>query len=868
MFTLKAYQQRALDTLRAYFRECARSGDADLAYYKTTREVFGEGLKYHPVADLPGLPYVCVRMPTGGGKTVVACHTLGLAAKELLHADRCLALWLVPSNAIRDQTLKALKDRRHPYRLALDAAFGSVTVIDAGDALYLQRPTLDTETVVIVSTLQAFRVDDTEGRKVYEPSGALMGHFNGLPAEIVQTLRRYDDGAVIPSLDNVLRARRPVVIVDEAHNARTGLSFVTLARFNPSCIVEYTATPDIEHNPSNVVHSVSALELQSEDMIKMPIRLETRPDWKELLADAVAMLSQLDQAARLERQETGEYLRPIMLLQAQSRRKDQPTLTVEVVKECLLKDHGVPPHEIAVATGSEWELEDDLLTPKSRVRFVITVQALREGWDCPFAYMLCSVAEVRSTTAVEQILGRVMRLPGAKRKRRGELNLAYAFVASANFAEAAMALQDALIENGFERQQAADLITQMPAPIEALPLFSRQKTDIPLHEPPDLTYLPTEIKGRVIYDAEAQRLTYTGVMSDPDRAALLETVTTPAAKSAIEQAYRRSQGWSIAEVKAPAERGEIFSIPALAIRQGQLFEPFEDTHFLEDEWSLADKDASLSEAEFASQRLPGQAGEIAIDDRGRVVTHFIANLQQQMTLIASEQWNAGQLLNWLERSIPHPDIEPDEIARFLQRLVRGLLDGRGLGLDYLIHNKYRLRDAAEVKIDQYRKQAHTAAYQRLLLPDCPTPLVVRDEVRFSFDPNRTPPYQMPYRGGYAFRKHYFKQIGDLKPQGEEFECAQFIDSLPEVRYWVRNPVKTDQAFSLQTSTDRFYPDFVCQLVDGSYLVVEYKNVTDWSNDENKEKRDLGELWAARSDGTCLFIMPRGKDFEAIRQLIE
>src|SRR3972149_2676538 len=114
MFTLKAYQQRALDTLRAYFRECARSGDADLAYYKTTREVFGEGLKYHPVADLPGLPYVCVRMPTGGGKTVVACHTLGLAAKELLHADRCLALWLVPSEDRQDQPTNAARDRRQP----------------------------------------------------------------------------------------------------------------------------------------------------------------------------------------------------------------------------------------------------------------------------------------------------------------------------------------------------------------------------------------------------------------------------------------------------------------------------------------------------------------------------------------------------------------------------------------------------------------------------------------------------------------------------------------------------------------------------------------------------------------------------------
>jgi len=864
---LKTYQQRALDTLQKYFRRCAETDDADTSFYQITREEFSVGIPYRPVRELPGLPYVCIRIPTGGGKTFVACHAVGLAAKELVRADRCLVLWLVPSNAIRDQTLKALRDRHHPYRLALESAFGPVTVLDAAEALYVSRSTLDTETTLIVSTLQAFRVEDTDGRKVYEASGALMSHLAGLPEEIACKLERREDGTIVPSLANVLRLRRPIVVVDEAHNARTGLSFETLARFSPSCIIEFTATPDTKDNPSNVLHSVSALALQAEDMIKMPIRLETRPNWQELVADAVATLSQLEAAARAERQETGEYLRPIMLLQAQPRRKDQPTLTVEVVKECLLNDHKIPEEQIAIATGSEWELNDvDLSSPTCPIRYVITVQALREGWDCPFAYVLCSVAEMRSSTAVEQILGRVMRLPKAQRKARGELNLAYAFSASQNFGEAARALQDALVENGFERQAASDLIVQAPPPMTDLPLFQAQTVTVALREAPDLTYLPANLAPKVIFDRQASTLTFTGVMSDDERKALLQCVSTIEGQSAIERVFRQSQGYVVTAASSPAERGEIFAIPVLAIQQGDLFEQFEETHFRDVPWSLAKADVSLSEAEFPSQRQDGQRGEILMSEDGRVVTHFISDVQQQMTLIASEQWNVGQLVNWLERNIPHTDIEPDDMARFLQRMVRCLMDERGLTLDYLIHNKYRLRLAAEDKIERHRQSVYTTSYRNLFLPGCPTPLVMRDDLRFVFDPHRLPAYQALYRGRYYFPKHYYKPVGDMND--EEAECAWFIETLPQVKFWVRNPVKSDKAFSLQTSTDRFYPDFCCQLQDGRYLAVEYKSERDWSNDDSREKRDLGQWWEAHSDGKCLFVMPKGKDWIAIRAKVE
>jgi len=83
-------------------------------------------------------------------------------------------------------------------------------------------------------------------------------------------------------------------------------------------------------------------------------------------------------------------------------------------------------------------------------------------------------------------------------------------------------------------------------------------------------------------------------------------------------------------------------------------------------------------------------------------------------------------------------------------------------------------------------------------------------------------------------------------------------------FWVRNIERREfHSFWLQTSTDKFYPDFVCKLKDGRFLVVEYKAETSWSNEDSREKRALGELWEKRSNGACLFVMPKGRDLAGI-----
>ena len=171
---LKEHLQRCLDKLGTFFRLTLAHG-APIAFMKETER------PYHELAGFEGMPYVCLRVPTAGGKTYMAAHAVSVAARELLNVERVVCLWLVPSNVIREQTLAALKNRQHPYRQALDVAFGGkVTVVDLADALYLSHGDANGSTIVLVSTLAALRVEDTDGRKVYEANGNLQPHFVGL----------------------------------------------------------------------------------------------------------------------------------------------------------------------------------------------------------------------------------------------------------------------------------------------------------------------------------------------------------------------------------------------------------------------------------------------------------------------------------------------------------------------------------------------------------------------------------------------------------------------------------------------------------------------------------------------------------------
>ena len=897
-FSPKTYQQQVLDSITAYFAACHELPSPSVAFTATTERLWGRGNAYRPLAGFPDdMPYFCLRVPTGGGKTWLAAKSVQLANTHLLRCEHSVILWLVPSKPIREQTLRALRDRGHPYHAALREA-GPVTVLDLDEAKSVTRATLDTSTTVIVATRQAFQVQDEESRKVYQSSGALMHHFDNLSPTQRDGLLSEGEGAerTTPcSLANVLRLRRPFVVVDEAHNSRTELAFDMLARFRPSGVLELTATPDLERTPSNVLHSVSAAELKAEEMIKLPVVLETEPNWQQCLADAIGRRDALHKLAEDDRRAGADYLRPVVLIQSEPRRAGVETLDFARVRDELIANHGIPAHEIVIATGEEKGLEQidvdyrlGIADPACPVKFVITQKALAEGWDCPFAYILVSMASLSSATAVEQLLGRVLRQPGASHRQARALNQSYAFVVSRNFAETAGALRDRLVEGaGFERREVAEFVTAARTEQARLDLaghagrVSFQPVAIPLPETPDLRAVPKPVRDKVSWDGTRGTLTITTPLTEDEGEALKASVSSQSAAAAIVEAAEISRTTAIEFFQTPAERGERFRVPQLALRvQGELA-LFDDPEVLDYPWDLSSGDAAPTHGELAALGAGfkvSEGGEIDIDDGGHVVSRFLPELQRDLGLVYQpEHWDAVRLATWLCQNLPEPSLTHASKQAFVAAWLIDLLRRDGFTLARVNLQKFLIRNLIEARIRELRRQAVQRAYQQTLFgDDAASRVAVTDEYAFEFSPQAYAPSRdydgrTSTYGHFDFRKHYYGRIGDFDSK-EEFDCACWLDMQAQrgrIAFWVRNLVRREgSSFFLQKADRRFYPDFLCQLPGtagrpGPVLAVEYKGADRWTGAE--DDRLIGGLWANLSDGRCRFVMVKDKRWEWIEE---
>ena len=455
MLKLKSYQERTLAELNEFLSDVNKlvSGsklESEKAI-KLTYSLKNEEKSYKSISELPNVPYLCMKLPTGGGKTLIASHSLSIVFDNYLQdkSGKGLVMWFVPSDAIRTQTLLALQNRTHFYREVLDNKFGNnIKVLTLEEALSIQKSDIQNNLCIIVASLQAFRRTDKQWLKVFQNNGSLISHFENL-VEDTNFLDKVEDGEIIYSLGNVIKINSPLVILDEGHNVQTSLSFDMLRTLNPSFILEYTATPRSE---SNVLVDVSASELKAEKMVKIPIYLANVTQWQEAIRDGVSQLKTLDKLASKEKKETKEYIRPIALIQAEQEKVDEEKIYVEKVKNFLLEELKVPEEEIAIKTAKNDELKGaDLLSPKCKIKYIITVNALKEGWDCPFAYVLISVSNIGSRIAVEQTIGRILRLPNTQEKENLDLNYSFVYTSSESFSKASSAVINGLKANGYSR---------------------------------------------------------------------------------------------------------------------------------------------------------------------------------------------------------------------------------------------------------------------------------------------------------------------------------------------------------------------------------------------------------------------------------
>lgn len=119
---LKDYQRETLARLAEYCDVVRTHAARDTARPERDAYEAITGRQYFSTPGFEGVPYVCLRLPTGGGKTLLAAHAVGTIGRGLIGTDRPACLWITPSTTIRDQTLRALRTRHDPYREALEDA--------------------------------------------------------------------------------------------------------------------------------------------------------------------------------------------------------------------------------------------------------------------------------------------------------------------------------------------------------------------------------------------------------------------------------------------------------------------------------------------------------------------------------------------------------------------------------------------------------------------------------------------------------------------------------------------------------------------------------------------------------------------------
>lgn len=476
---LKTYQAKTLAGVTAYLTELANLGErvralpADIAdKIDVPHEAFKKvsTQPYLSVTDGTDrqLPNFYIKVPTGGGKTLLACHTIDLANRILLKKQTGLVLWVVPKSQIYRQTVDALKDRTHPYRQVLDLASGGRTRIVEKHELFSPLD-VEEQLVVLVLMLQSSNRRDKEGLRVFRDNGGFTAFFpdetdragnEALLADVTNLDRIYDEDSflgpvVMASLGNVIRKLRPILILDEGHIAYSDTARDTLHKLNPSLLVELSATPLAG---ANVLVTITGQEVNAEGMIKLPLHVVTHDatDWRDTIRESIKHRGELEATAREYEAQAGRHIRPINLIQVERTGKEQRGsgyIHAEDVREFLLEQEGITPDQVAVKSSEKDDIEGlDLLSRDCPVRFIITKQALQEGWDCPFAYILTVLTNPNSTLAITQLVGRILRQPNAVKTGVDALDECYVHCYRRKAADVVSA-----VRAGFETEGLGDL---------------------------------------------------------------------------------------------------------------------------------------------------------------------------------------------------------------------------------------------------------------------------------------------------------------------------------------------------------------------------------------------------------------------------
>lgn len=762
---------------------------------------------YLPRNDALGrpIPSLCVKVPTGGGKTLLGCAALEVLLAGFTGRQTGLVLWVVPTDAIFRQTWAAFANRESGYRQTLErASGGKVKLLRKDDAF--TREDAETQLCVMLIMLQAgaVREDSKDKRKLFQDSGRYPSFFpqpDDFPANkaLLQAVPnldlvamddddyRGDQIIVRQSLNNVFRLLRPLVVMDEGHKAYGKASYDFLSGFNPSFLLELSATPNGgRERLSNVAINVSGLALQQEEMIKLPIQLinDERADWKFTLEAAVEQLDALEKSARRLRGETDRYIRPILLVRVEltgKEQRDKGKVHAEDAREHLVAKLGAKPEEIRVKSSENNELGDeDLLAESCPVRFIITKDALREGWDCPFAYVLAVLSKTTAATAITQMVGRVLRQPGARRTGVEALDRCYVFTFDQYVGDAVRGVQA-----GLESEGMGDLADQVQ--------------------------IGGGVKGAAVNRRTVRR--------------------------------------------APPFAGVRVFLPRVLAKDAKgVLRPFDyDRDLLSRvDWAAlgfrARDSYQLGETETYSRTVTAVAVE---GERG--ATKFTRQTSEAEALAAEGDFDLASAARLLGDVIPNPW----QSARILEETLTALR-GRGASEAQLQTHRLGLVQAIRLDLREQVNAASETVFRRLLeeerihfrlevTNDPKLNWELAHELTFNFATNDHT-FERP--GGARLERQLFEVIYEKQLNGLERNLAWYLDAEKAVKWWHRIAVQQD--WHLQGwQRQKVYPDFLVCLDQASedemrFAVLETKGMHLKGNDDTVYKQKLFELLTQHS----------------------
>ncbi len=854
---LKDYQRNVITDLTRYLELLNTYRDYKFAFRYFWQEKSAPALgKYQDI--MPGVPNLCFKVPTGGGKTFLACNAIRPIFEALPATKTKTVVWLVPSDAILTQTVKALKDPNHDYRQKIDADFGSrVTVYTKQELLYGQNfnPTTVTEQLsIMVLSYDSFRSRGKEGLKAYQENSNLASF-----AKVLGKPEAPIDKADETALFQIINQLNPLVIVDESHHARTDLSIEMLGNFNPCFVLDLTATPKAE---SNIISYVDAVQLKTEHMVKLPVIVYNRDSQIEVITDTIDFRNRLEELAVAEKKRGGKYIRPIALFQAQPKGKEDAA-TFEHLRDRLV-EQGVPADWIAIRTAEVNELRNvELLSPDCPIRYIITVNALKEGWDCPFAYVLASLANKTSQVDVEQILGRILRLPYTQEHGHPSLNMSYVLTSSNDFDETVRRIVKGLNSAGFSSKD----YRLAPPPVPKQPVQEPQPEQDRITEPdPQLEDDFSNLNWDAVGDELARRQEQRDSQSDelPKADAMMETAKQ--AGQAYHEAITETRDDPVMDMLPWEVRDKVTTFPVKAqfcddladIAIPQFFQSIPASLFTDGEFVLLEKE-QLAEG-FTLKGKPydidfGKADDeiaqvdVRQEEGGLPKVFKMSNADQRYF---KEYFNSlppeGRLHQCksmiYERLNKMNMVDAAELRSYVNRIVDDMDKAQLAAMEKApLGYALKIKEQIEALLTQHYKET----FEKWLETE---QVVCR------------PFYHLP---SMIHSVNSTGMIGGSLYQAEEDmntleqQLVMELTALPNIRWWHRNISRT--GFCINGYLNH-YPDIMVMTQSGKLILVETKGAH-LKNDDSRDKLRLGKAWQRVAGSKYRYYMVFDNDVDPL-----